>query len=170
MNKLLKLAVCMALPVAGAMFVPVASATVGTATTTVPVTATVIDSCTVEASPVLFGNYNGISGAALDAVAIVSPTCTVGTAYSIDLSAGLGNDATHTTRKLTGPDGAALAYSIYTDISRTTVWGNGTAGTATPLGVGAGVAQSVMMYGRVPAAQSSMVGSYADTITVTVAY
>lgn len=168
MNKVTRLAICIAFPLSGAGFASAAIAAV--ATTTIPVTATVIDSCTVDAAPLAFGNYNGISGGMLDAVATITPTCTSGTAYTVALDAGQGSAATQIARKLTGPDGAALNYGIFTDAARSTVWGDGTAGTGWKVGAGAGVAQPVMMYGRVPAAQAAMVGAYADTITVTLTY
>ena len=168
MNKLTKLAVCMALPLSGAIFVSAAVA--ATDTTTFPVTANVVDSCTVAATPLAFGNYNGITALVLDATATITPTCTLGTAYTITLDAGLGTGATLTTRKLSGPAGATLDYAIYTDPTRTTFWGNGGGGTGTRTGVGLGVAQSGLMYARIPASQATSVGSYLDTITVTLSY
>ena len=88
MNKLTKLAVCLALPLSGAIYVSAAVA--ASATTTFPVTASVIDSCTVAATPLAFGNYNGITALVLDATATITPTCTLGTAYTMTLDAGLG--------------------------------------------------------------------------------
>lgn len=168
MNKLTKLAVCLALPLSGVVFASVAVAS--TAATTFPVSATVIDSCAVDATAMAFGNYNGISGGMLDAVATISPICTTGTVYAVALNAGQGSGASQTSRKLTGPDGAALNYGIFIDPSRLTVWGDGTGGTSWKVNSGSGVSQPVMMYGRIPAAQAAMVGSYSDTITVTVTY
>lgn len=168
MNKLTKLAVCLALPISGAIFVSAADASV--ASTTFPVTANVIDSCTVAATPLAFGNYNGISASVLDATATITPTCTLGTTYTITLDAGVGAGATLSTRKLTGLAGATLDYAIYTDPTHSTFWGNGGGGTGTRAGVGLGVAQSGLMYGRIPAGQATAVGSYLDTITVTLTY
>ena len=168
MNNFTKIAICLVLPLNGAIFASAAIA--AAATTTVPVTATVVDSCTVEATSLAFGNYNGISGGMLDTVATVTPICTTGTAYSVALNAGQGAAATQSARTLTGPDGAALQYGIYTDAARLSVWGDGTAGTTLKSGTGNGSTQPVMMYGRVPAAQAAMVGSYSDTITVTLTY
>jgi spore coat protein U-like protein len=64
-----------------------------------------------------------------------------------------------------------LNYNIYTTTGRTTVWGDGTAGTATLAGTGTGAAQAVTVYGRVNSGQTSVpAGSYADTVAVTVTY
>src|SRR5436190_1433424 len=64
-----------------------------------------------------------------------------------------------------------LNYNIYTTSARTTVWGDGTASTATIGGTGSGSAQSVTVYGRVGSGQTSLpAGAYADTVAVTVTY
>jgi len=168
MNKLTKLAVCLAVSMGSAGFVSSVSA--ATATTTVTVSASVIDSCTVSSDPLPFGNYNGISGAAVEVSATMSPTCTTGTSYAISLDAGVGVGATVNNRKLTGPLGAELMYAIYTDVVRSTVWGDGSNGTVQTFGLGNGATQPMQMYGRVPAEQNAPVGAYSDTITVTLTY
>ena len=168
MNKFSKLALCLALPLNSAVFASVAVAS--TATTVLPVSAVVIDACTVVATPLVFGNYNSISGGMLDAVSMVTPVCTLGTSYSIALDAGQGSGATAASRKLSGMDGAALQYTIYTDAGRNTVWGDNTGGTGWKTGAGTGLPQSIMMYGRIPAAQTAAAGVYADVVTVTLSY
>ena len=168
MNKLTKLAVCMAVSISAAGFV--SSVYAASATTTIPVSATVIQSCTITSGPLSFGNYNGISGAAIDVAGSMSPACTTGTTYSISLDAGVGAGANAGTRKLTGPVGASLAYGIYADAARTTAWGDGSFGTVLQTGVGNGTVATLQMYGRIPASQNAPAGAYADTITVTVTY
>lgn len=168
MNKYTKIAACIALPVYG--LVCGSSAFALTASDTVPVTATVIDSCTVNATAITFGNYNGIAGSALDSVGTVTAVCTMGTAFSVALDAGTGAGAALTARKLTGPAGATLAYGIFCDAPRTQVWGDGSGGTDVASGTGSGSAQSFTMYGRVPSLQTSTVGSYTDNVTVTLTY
>jgi spore coat protein U-like protein len=62
-----------------------------------------------------------------------------------------------------------LNYMLYTDTGRTTLWGDGTASTARLTGTGTGSAQSSTIYGRIASGQSSTpVGSYSDTILVTI--
>ena len=168
MNRFTKLAVCLALPLSGAM--GASAAVASTATTTFAVTATVIDSCGVSATSLAFGDYNSISGGMLDAAAMISPICTSGTVYSVALNAGQGSGALPSSRKLTGPVGVTLNYGIFTDSARSSVWGDGTGGTGMRIGTGNGNTQPVMMYGRIPAAQAGLVGSYSDTVTVTLTY
>jgi spore coat protein U-like protein len=168
MNKQIKIALCLALSLNGAAFASVAAAS--TATTVIPVSAVVIDSCTVLATPLAFGNYNSLSGGMVDAVSLVTPICTIGTAYSVSLDAGQGSGATPAVRRLNGNDGATLNYSIYTDASRHTVWGDNSGGTAWKTGSGSGSPQSIMMYGRIPASQPTVAGVYSDIVTVTLTY
>jgi spore coat protein U-like protein len=64
-----------------------------------------------------------------------------------------------------------LNYNLYTTTARTTVWGNGTAGTGVLAGTGTGIVQAVTVYGRVASGQTSVpAGSYVDTVSVTVTY
>jgi len=137
-----------------------------TDSTTFAVTATVLSTCAVAASPLAFGNY---SMAQVDSSAPVLVTCTNGTTYTVGLSAGVGTGASVASRKLTGPASQALTYSLYGDVGRTTVWGQ-TIGVDTVAGTGNGAAQTLTVYGRVPASQGPGPGAYTDTITVTLTY
>jgi spore coat protein U-like protein len=63
-----------------------------------------------------------------------------------------------------------LSYSLYQDAGRTTLWGDGSAGTSARSSTGTGTAQTFTVYGRVPSNATAPVGSYTDTITVTATY
>lgn len=167
MNKILKYAICLALPLA----LPVGSnAMASTATTTFPVTAMVIDSCEVAATPLAFGSYNSISATSADAVGTITATCTTGTSFTVTLNQGTGSGALVVARKMTGPAGATLDYAIYADALRSSIWGDGSAGTTYHLATGDGMPKAIGMYGLIPASQRVATGSYADTITVTLSY
>ena len=64
--------------------------------------------------------------------------------------------------------GQFVTYELYRNTGRTLRWGN-TLGTDTQAGTGTGTAQSQTVFGRV-APQTPNVGSYSDTVTVTVTY
>lgn len=141
------------------------TAQAATATTTLPVTATVLATCIVLATPLIFGNY---SGAQLDAQASVTVTCTLGTTFVVRLDAGAGSGATIASRKMSF--GANLLnYSIYRDAGHTQVWGQ-TDGTDTVAGTGALLPSIITAYGRIPAGQFAAPGAYLDTVGVTVVY
>lgn len=134
------------------------------ATTTIAVSATVLKDCIVAAAALPFGNY---TGAVNEVQTSVTVTCTSTTAYTVALDKGL-NGASATTRKM--KNGAALLnYGLYSDAAWTTNWGY-TVGTDTVAGTGNGAAQVLPVYGQIPAGQYVTPGSYADTITVNVAY
>ena len=168
MKRITKLSLCLAVVLSHSTFP--APAFAATATTNFPVTATVIDSCTVSASPFAFGNYNGLSMSDLDASGAVAATCTFGTLYSIALDAGLGTAATMSARKLTGPAGAELLYGLFTDAPRTILWGDGTGGTGWHSDSGNGSNQAITVYGRIAPGQAVAPGAYTDTVTVTLTY
>jgi spore coat protein U-like protein len=63
-----------------------------------------------------------------------------------------------------------LNYEIYSDSSRTTVWGN-SGGSLVALGAAPSkTARNVTAYGRVTANQDVPAGSYSDTVTATVTF
>ena len=95
--------------------------------------------------------------------------------YSIALSSGPRRFAG---REITGT-GDTLTYNLYTNLAHTTVWGDGTAGTATVgntfnVGGGAGGMGSDVqtVYGLIGATQNVLPGAYstATPITVTITY
>ena len=73
-----------------------------------------------------------------------------------------------TTRRMRSAGGQFVSYELYRDSPRNQRWGN-TLATDTLAGTGSGNAQSLTVYGRV-APQAPTVGTYNDTITVTVTY
>jgi len=145
--------------------VPINTSSGATTTSTFQVTATVASSCTVTATSLAFGNY---TLAQLDGTSTITATCTNGTTYTIGLDAGTFSGATTSTRRMTGPSAAGLSYSLFSDSGRTTNWGNATGSWVS--GTGTGAAQVLTVYGRIPANQTALIGSYTDTVTVTVTF
>jgi spore coat protein U-like protein len=137
-----------------------------TTTTTFAVTATVIATCTVSATALGFGNYTGVVDPATSTITV---TCTNTSPYNVGLSAGLATGATVTTRKMTGPASALLGYGLFSDAAHATNWGV-TVGTDTVAGTGNGNAQTITVFGQIPAGEFVAPGAYADTITATVTF
>ncbi|MGZ3172054.1 MAG: Csu type fimbrial protein [Croceibacterium sp.] len=130
------------------------------------VTAVVQPACTISATNLAFGTYANVQK---DAQSQISLTCTNYAAWNLGLNAGTFTGATVSTRKMTGPSGSSMAYSLYRDSPRTLNWGN-TVGTDTVAGTGTGSAQTVPVYGRIPASQTLPSGNYQDTIIATVTF
>lgn len=121
--------------------------------------------CSVNTVSVAFGSYDPLSGLDLDGVGSVRVQCAPASGYAISLSTGSGSFAT----RLLQSGAASLAYNLYTQVSRSIVWGDGTGGTSTVAGSGSD--QTHTVYGRIPGNQiSATAGNYADLIVVTVEF
>jgi spore coat protein U-like protein len=140
------------------------SAVATTASTTFQVTANVVATCSVSATGMGFGTY---AGAVINSTSTVTVTCTNTTPYNVGLDAGLSG-GTVTTRKMKGTGTNVLSYSLFSDTGRTINWGNTTGSWVG--GTGSGNAQSLTVYGQLPANQYLAIDNYADTITATVNY
>lgn len=129
--------------------------------------------CTVSAQGAAFGSYLPRGAAPVDTTGNIAVTCSgaVGQAarYSILLSSGAGG--LFFPRKMRSSPNA-LSYNLYTDAARTTIWGDGNAGTFTIADAyvltSVSVTRNYPVYGRLFPGQNVRVGSYADNITVTV--
>lgn len=171
MNISLKIAVASAIAL-------VSSATLaaGTASSSMPVSATVANNCSIDATGGLaFGSYDPAvanASAPLDASGTINVTCTLDAAATITLGQGANADTGSTDaaplRRMT--DGATnfLSYALYQESGRTTVWGNDT--TTDVISTGTGAAVSHTVYGRVAAAQNVPAGAYSDTVVATVTF
>jgi spore coat protein U-like protein len=133
--------------------------------------------CVALASPVSFGSYAPFDAAPVTGSGTVSVRCSlvgllsIGVQYTIQLSPG--SSGSYADRHLV--NGArALRYNLYTDGARSSVWGNGSAGTAAVTdGYVLGLLTTTRgypVYGRIPAGQNVPAGTYNDTILVTVDY
>lgn len=118
----------------------------------------------VTTQSVAFGTYDVFSGQSVESTGNVAVTCDVSTLYSISLSPGNGSFAS---RGMTNGT-HQLNYNLFTDATRTTIWGDGSSGTAVVSA--SGISGNHTVYGRIPASQNAHVGSYSDSIIVTVNY
>lgn len=163
MNKLHLTAACTALPVA----LIASPALAGTATTQMPVTAQVLENCTVVSSPMNFGPITEVGAANVDASATLTLSCTLNAGYEIQLNDG--ENALNGQRRLTNVTGLEfINYDIFQDTARSKRWGS-TLNTDTVEGTSTTGLTTVTAYGRIPAGvQKVSAGAYSDTVTVTV--
>ena len=147
---------------------PVA-ATASTATTSFMVTATVLNVCTVTATPLAFISYDPTAAGNDDASTTIAVVCTLSTPYTVRLSQGV-NGSSVTARKMVRTLGSELLpYALYRDSGHTQNWGI-TDGTDTASGTGNGLTQNISVFGRIAPGASVPAGAYTDTVTVTVNY
>ena len=147
---------------AGAMWAPVA----GAQTTTLSVTASVVNNCTISADPVALDLYDptDAGSADIDGEGRLTIACTRGAAPAIALGAGV--NAAAGVRRMS--DGAALlAYELYQDATRTRVWATGD-GVLTTSAAPTRAPREFPVYARIPRGQDVPAGMYSDTIVATV--
>ncbi|KJV80907.1 spore Coat Protein U domain protein [Rickettsia hoogstraalii str. RCCE3] len=132
------------------------------------VSATVLPSCIVTATPLAFGTY--VPTADSLQTNTLTITCTLGTNYTVSLNAGTAPAATTSTRKMTGLVNTTsyLPYNLYSNAARTQNWGNQSSDWVP--GTGTGLPQTLTIYGKIPQGANVPSDTYNDTITVTVAY
>jgi spore coat protein U-like protein len=139
------------------------------ATASLAVSATVTGNCTISTSTVSFGSYDPVSANAsanLDSTGTITFACTKGSAPTIGL--GLGSNVSGTTRRLTDGAGNFLAYELYSDTGRSTVWTPTGGGVVTPGAALSKTARNQTVYGRITSNQDVPAGSYTDTIVATI--
>lgn len=124
--------------------------------------------CTISTGALNFGTV-GVLSAAKDAQTSMSVTCTKSTPYSIGLNDGQQGTSPTARRMKLGSQ--MVTYGLYKDSPRTLPWGGPSYGAAFVVGgTGAGTAQSLTIYGRVPAQTTPSPGAYGDQVIATVTY
>lgn len=153
------------------------TASAGTDTANLTVSANVIDNCLISTTDLAFVDYdpidsNASAGVNLDGTGSISVTCTLDDVVQIELNGGaneLGGPivADPARRMLKGVDDF-LAYFIYSDVAHTTKWATGAAVDVESTGTGAAVSHTV--YGQVTKGQNVPFGNYSDTVVATVTF
>jgi spore coat protein U-like protein len=148
----------------------VTQAAVGAETATFAVTAQFVPSCTVSAASLNFGSSIPTPVTApVYSTSVITAVCSASVPYSVQLGAGTGPSATPALRQMTVGTNL-LNYTIFEDAARTRIWGDGTAGTVVSAATGTGAAQTLTAFGSIAAGQTPGIGTYTDTITVTVLF
>ncbi len=125
--------------------------------------------CSVSTTPLSFGVYDVFAAAPTLSTGSVVITCNRNERTTISISASSVSGIFQPRHMRLSSD--VMNYNIFTDATLATVWGDGTAGTAT-VGVNpkANTPLSVPLHGSIPALQNLSAGTYADTLTVTIVW
>jgi spore coat protein U-like protein len=124
----------------------------------------VLADCSLNVLDVSFGQYDPFVATDTDTTGSVSMNCDTDTSVQVSFSAGFGPFATREMQSGLN----AILYNLFTDPSHLTIWGDGSPGTS--LVSISGTSGSHTVYGRIPARQNVPVGTYGDTITVTLTF
>lgn len=122
-------------------------------------------SCTVSTTSVAFGSQTFLVTSPSDSTGSITVGCDAITAYSIGILGGFTGTLTRAMRSGSNQ----LGYNLFTDSTRTIVWGDGTAGSARVSSSGTTGATHTV-YGRIPAKQNVPAGSYSDSLIVRVEF
>jgi spore coat protein U-like protein len=172
-SRALSMAVASILAVGVGAFSVNSYAEIGTAN--LGVSASITNTCTIAVSQdVSFGAYDPIVANNTDALpgaGTVTTFCTIGSAPTIKLGLGVNGTGTGTGIARFMTDGAGtphlLAYNLYKEAGRTTVWGE-TKATGLVAAQSDGVLPVVTdIYGKIGAGQVKPAGTYTDTVVVT---
>lgn len=132
-------------------------------------------SCSIDADPLPFGQYDPLVGTRVDGAGEVSVSCSllglVSLLVSYEISLDRGTGGNYHPRTLSSAVDT-LDYNLYTNSARSEVWGDGTDGTGTKsdgytLGLTT-VTRYYTVYGRIFSDQNVATGLYDDVITATV--
>ena len=125
-------------------------------------------SCTISATSVNFGNYNVFNGSAVDSTGTITYRCN-SQASNITVALTRGASSTFTPRRMVkGVE--VLSYNLFRDAARTSIWGDGTGGTAVYSRANPPNNSNVNLtvYGRLPAGQDVSAGTFSDTVTAVI--
>ncbi len=128
--------------------------------------------CSVTTTPVSFVNYDVFSYAPTYSTGTILVNCSSPDQHPLPVvisinSGGSGMFNPRQMRAATGTD--RLNYYLFTDASRTVIWGDGTGGTSTVTNIMTrNTPWNATIFGMVPPRQNLLTGSYSDTLLVTV--
>jgi spore coat protein U-like protein len=117
-----------------------------------------------------FGNYDIFSTTPVDATGTIQILCDR-TQPSVEIDIGPSpNSGGFNPRQMKHSSlNYLFKYNLYTDAGMSVIWGDGAGGTSTVhQKTTKNVPLNVTIYGRIPAGQDVYVGSYGETLTVTI--
>jgi len=146
--------------------VTVNAADAATASGTMGIALTVVDSCTVSANTLTMSTYLA-SAASSTGNSTMTITCTIATAVA-SIGLDYGANAIGAVAQLKAPGFASLIpYALYQDPAFVTAWTN----AATPAAYAAIATPAVYtVYAKAPGGANVPTGTYIDTVNITVTY
>jgi spore coat protein U-like protein len=125
-----------------------------------------------------FGAYDVLSATPDDSMSTVTALCTrnggpQNVTITLQLSQGTNGTSVNARRMINlGPAGGYMNYGLFRDVGRSAVWGFSpgvdTMGQTLSIPNRGSATATFNIYGRIPALQDVPVGSYTDSVTVTV--
>jgi spore coat protein U-like protein len=126
--------------------------------------------CTVSMTNAAFGTVNVLPGTAVNTTATITVTCSGGSgAQRVCVSIGCGSACDSTSRQMGGPSGSTARYDLYSNSTRTTLWGSwqtgyDSAGVQMSVSHNSSATHTVWAQFRA-SQQTDVAGSYTATLT-----
>ena len=121
--------------------------------------------CSVELSPVTFGTVDTRESSRGTGEVVVR--CDAAAGFEVAIS-GAGSGGT---RRMDGPSGSRLDYSLYTDAARAVPWGDGgSLGAPVAAASDGSNPRRLTIYGEIPAQSGVPAGDYVASLQVTLAF
>jgi spore coat protein U-like protein len=149
------------------MLLPIEDAGAATTTNNLTVQINISAACVVGTGVLDFGSGIGVLAAAVDQATAISVTCTSGTTYTVGLDQGANFLGTNR-MKGGATNSEFIGYALYQDAGHGTPFTDTGAGLVS--GTGSGTAQSINVFGEVPAQTTPSPGGYSDQVTITITY
>jgi len=127
--------------------------------------------CNLGGAAIAFGSYDALNPLPFDTIGSMVFQCTQKD-HNVMITLSKGNGSSYATRRMV--DGTQqLIYNLYIDTARSIIWGDGSGGSQAyiinnPQPNNRDI--TVPIFGRIPPGQNVKVGTYTDTITVTLTY
>jgi spore coat protein U-like protein len=139
--------------------------------TTMQVAATVVAGChELRANPLVFGPYPQGNATAVDSSTTVRVNCTQGVPFIVSAE----QDSAENIRRMTSSSpnqSGMLEYNLYRSGTFQQIWGSANNGNAiVGVGTGSETPQQLTIYGRILPGQMPPLGSYSDTVIVTLSF
>ena len=147
---------------------------------TLPGVALAAMDCSVSSTGLGFGEYDPLATADDDSTSNIAVTCTrviFVDPFRIDytLSLSRGSSGNYAQRRMNAGT-ARLNYNLYRNAARSQIWGDGSNSTGTVAGTAnfnwfqTSQTNNHTVYGRAPAQQNAVPGSYSDAVVLTIAF
>lgn len=126
--------------------------------------------CTLSSTSITFGTYDVFQAGPSDSTGTITYRCD-NNDHGIRITISSGSSGTFASRALQNGS-ETMAYNLFLNAAFTQVWGDGTGGTTTYFLHNPPNKKDVpvTVYSRIPAGQDVAVGSYGDTVVVTLEY
>jgi spore coat protein U-like protein len=129
-------------------------------------------SCSLSSNGMAFGVYNVFNTAPVDSTATIALVCTKKTKKDDNIRVTLGRSLNGSFTRALRSGANQLSYNLYLDATRSAIWGDGTSGTVQYRNANPRKNEviNITVYGRIPAGQDAVVGTYNDSIVLTVLF